>query len=75
MNAYYLLLSNLNWIDCQLDDFCNSGTSILTDSLYWQHTPRVITDIPDANDATFDHERLSERLIFISEILLSSYWF
>ncbi|CAI9090194.1 OLC1v1024919C2 [Oldenlandia corymbosa var. corymbosa] len=26
------------------------------------HTPRVITEIPDANDATFDHERLSERL-------------
>ncbi|XP_071904321.1 OVARIAN TUMOR DOMAIN-containing deubiquitinating enzyme 11-like isoform X4 [Coffea arabica] len=27
-----------------------------------QHTPRVNNEIPDANDATFDHERLSERL-------------
>lgn len=26
------------------------------------HTPRVNNEIPDANDATFDHERLSERL-------------
>ncbi|XP_077244521.1 OVARIAN TUMOR DOMAIN-containing deubiquitinating enzyme 11-like [Tasmannia lanceolata] len=27
------------------------------------HTPRVNGQIPDVNDATFDHERLSERLI------------
>ncbi|XP_031373833.1 OVARIAN TUMOR DOMAIN-containing deubiquitinating enzyme 11 isoform X2 [Punica granatum] len=26
------------------------------------HTPRVITEIPDVNEATLDHERLSERL-------------
>ncbi|KAL2482182.1 Cysteine proteinases superfamily protein [Forsythia ovata] len=26
------------------------------------HTPRVNGDIPDANDATLDHERLAERL-------------
>ncbi|KAL3502407.1 hypothetical protein ACH5RR_036856 [Cinchona calisaya] len=26
------------------------------------HTPRINNEIPDANDATFDHERLSERL-------------
>lgn len=26
------------------------------------HTPRVIGDIPDANDATLDHERLAQRL-------------
>ncbi|KAL8474156.1 hypothetical protein ACS0TY_030837 [Phlomoides rotata] len=26
------------------------------------HTPRVIENIPDANDATLDHERLAERL-------------
>ncbi|XWS47455.1 hypothetical protein CRYUN_Cryun14cG0153400 [Craigia yunnanensis] len=26
------------------------------------HTPRVNGEIPDVNDATFDHERLSERL-------------
>ncbi|KAE8685922.1 hypothetical protein F3Y22_tig00111088pilonHSYRG00145 [Hibiscus syriacus] len=26
------------------------------------HTPRVIGEIPDVNDATLDHERLSERL-------------
>ncbi|KAF5457919.1 hypothetical protein F2P56_021991 [Juglans regia] len=27
------------------------------------HTPRVNGEIPDVNDATFDHERLSERLV------------
>ncbi|OMP07649.1 Ovarian tumor, otubain [Corchorus olitorius] len=26
------------------------------------HTPRVNGEIPDVNDATLDHERLSERL-------------
>ncbi|KAJ4705666.1 hypothetical protein OWV82_022414 [Melia azedarach] len=26
------------------------------------HTPRINGEIPDVNDATFDHERLSERL-------------
>ncbi|KAH9618972.1 hypothetical protein KSS87_010616 [Heliosperma pusillum] len=26
------------------------------------HTPRVINDIPNSNDATFDHTRLEERL-------------
>lgn len=26
------------------------------------HTPRINREIPDANDATFDHERLSRRL-------------
>lgn len=26
------------------------------------HTPRVIGEVPDVNDATLDHERLSERL-------------
>ncbi|XP_074269567.1 OVARIAN TUMOR DOMAIN-containing deubiquitinating enzyme 11-like [Silene latifolia] len=26
------------------------------------HTPRVINDIPNPNDATFDHNRLAERL-------------
>lgn len=26
------------------------------------HTPRVISDIPNPNDATFDHNRLAERL-------------
>lgn len=29
------------------------------------HTPRVIGEIPDANDATLDHDRLAERLYFI----------
>ncbi|MED6196479.1 OVARIAN TUMOR DOMAIN-containing deubiquitinating enzyme 11 [Stylosanthes scabra] len=27
------------------------------------HTPRVNGEIPDVNDATLDHERLSERLV------------
>ncbi|KAI6673392.1 hypothetical protein NL676_001298 [Syzygium grande] len=27
------------------------------------HTPRVIGEIPDVNEATLDHERLSERLV------------
>lgn len=33
-----------------------------TDSVCWQHTPRINGDIPDVNDATLDHGRLSERL-------------
>jgi len=32
-----------------------------TNSVCWQHTPRVNGEIPDVNDATVDHERLSER--------------
>ncbi|XP_057473548.1 OVARIAN TUMOR DOMAIN-containing deubiquitinating enzyme 12-like isoform X2 [Actinidia eriantha] len=31
-------------------------------SLTSQHTPRVNEEIPDVNDATLDHERLSEKL-------------
>jgi len=27
----------------------------------WQHAPRVNGEIPDVNDATLDHETLSER--------------
>lgn len=30
-----------------------------------QHTPRVIGEIPDPNDATLDHGRLSSRLSII----------
>ncbi|KAH8506856.1 hypothetical protein H0E87_013597 [Populus deltoides] len=30
--------------------------------MFCQHTPRVNGEIPDVNDATLDHERLSERL-------------
>lgn len=27
----------------------------------WQHTPRVNGEIPDVDNATLDHERLTER--------------
>ncbi|PPS12379.1 hypothetical protein GOBAR_AA08269 [Gossypium barbadense] len=40
-----------------------SLTSLTIDiGVYQRHTPRVNGEIPDVNDATLDHERLSERL-------------
>lgn len=42
--------------------YCYPHADENTNSECWQHTPRVIGEIPDVNDATLDHERLSERL-------------
>ncbi|KAK4397917.1 OVARIAN TUMOR DOMAIN-containing deubiquitinating enzyme 11 [Sesamum angolense] len=36
------------------------------------HTPRVIGDIPDPNDATLDHERLAERKSLLDLLFLAS---
>ncbi|XP_042010942.1 OVARIAN TUMOR DOMAIN-containing deubiquitinating enzyme 11-like isoform X3 [Salvia splendens] len=36
-------------------------TGLVVGFEFLQHTPRVIGDIPDPNDATLDHERLAQR--------------
>lgn len=62
--AVYYFMSFIPWKPA-LYYLCILFTVLLS----WQHTPRVIGEIPDPNDATLDHGRLSSRLFIIILIM------